>query len=92
MHSPQISLTAQQYLKEALYRIAISIFAVAFGFVEAAVVVYLRQLLGITQPQIAEDEVLFLLPGIAFLEPKKESLISSFPLGYGTFFTMYFYA
>lgn len=33
-------------------------------------VVYLRQLLGITQPQIAEDEVLFLLPGIAFLEPQ----------------------
>lgn len=50
--------------------IATSIFAVAFGFVEAAVVVYLRQLLGITQPQIAQDEVLFSLPGIAFLEPQ----------------------
>src|SRR3989338_10596215 len=48
------------------------IFAVAFGFVEAAVVVYLRHLLGIgfTPPHIDRSEILFLTPGIAFLEPQ----------------------
>lgn len=46
------------------------VFAIAFGFVEASVVVYLRHLLGASQPQIPESEVLFLVPGIAFLEPQ----------------------
>lgn len=46
------------------------LFAIAFGFVEAAVVVYLRHLLGATQPQIPQGEILFLVPGIAFLDPK----------------------
>ena len=48
------------------------IFAIAFGFVEAAVVVYLRHLLGIgfTPPHIERSEILFLTPGIAFLEPQ----------------------
>ena len=48
------------------------IFAVAFAFVEAAVVVYLRHLLGIgfTPPHIDRSEILFLTPGIAFLEPQ----------------------
>ena len=46
------------------------IFGIAFGFVEAAVVVYLRHLLGATQPQIPQGEILFLVPGIAFLDPK----------------------
>jgi len=50
----------------------ILIFAIAFGFVEAAVVVYLRHLLGIgfTPPHIERSEILFLTPGIAFLEPQ----------------------
>ena len=46
------------------------IFAIAFGFVEAAVVVYLRHLLGATQPQMPQGEILFLVPGIAFFDPK----------------------
>ncbi len=46
------------------------IFGIAFGFVEASVVVYLRHLLGATQPQIPKGEILFLVPGITFLEPK----------------------
>ena len=52
--------------------LAVLIFSVAFGFVEAAVVVYLRHLLGIgfTPPHIDRSEILFLTPGIAFLEPQ----------------------
>ena len=50
--------------------ILVSIFAVAFAFVEASVVVYLRHLLGSTQPEVGKDEILLLLPGIAFLEPQ----------------------
>ncbi len=55
------------------------IFSLAFAFVEAAVVVYLRHLLGdgsssfdkLAQALPAnKNEVLFLLPGIAFLEPQ----------------------
>ena len=46
------------------------IFAIAFAFVEAAVVDYLRHLLGATQPAIRKEEILLLLPGIAFLEPQ----------------------
>ncbi len=45
-------------------------FSVAFAFVEAAVVVYLRHLLGSTQPDVTKEEVLFLVPGISFLEPQ----------------------
>lgn len=48
----------------------ITIFAVAFAFVETAVVVYLRHLLGSTQLTINRDETLFLVPGVAFLEPE----------------------
>lgn len=50
--------------------LTVIIFAVAFAFMESAVVVYLRHLLGASQPAIDKDEVLLLLPGIAFLEPK----------------------
>lgn len=46
------------------------LFSIAFAFVEAAVVVYLRHLLGASQPTIEKNEVLLLLPGIAFLEPR----------------------
>lgn len=48
------------------------IFAIAFAFVEASVVVYLRHLLGVnfTPPQVERSEILFLTPGIAFLEPQ----------------------
>ncbi len=44
-------------------------FAVSFAFVESAVVVYLRHLLE-SQVTIDTKEVLFLIPGIAFLEPQ----------------------
>ena len=57
--------------KELIGQISkVVIFSIAFAFVEAAVVVYLRHLLGASQPQIPESEVLFLVPGIAFLEPQ----------------------
>lgn len=48
------------------------IFAIAFAFVEASVVVYLRHLLGVnfTPPQVEKSEILFLTPGVAFLEPQ----------------------
>ena len=46
------------------------IFAVSFAFVETAVVVYLRHLLGSTQLTVSREETLFLVPGIAFLEPQ----------------------
>lgn len=48
----------------------IVIFAIAFAFVEAAVVVYLRHLLSASQPTIDRNEILLLLPGIAFMEPQ----------------------
>ncbi len=48
----------------------IIVFAIAFAFVEAAAVVYLRHLLGAAQPGISKKEVLFLVPGIAFLQPE----------------------
>ncbi|MCL4417095.1 MAG: hypothetical protein M1365_10425, partial [Actinobacteria bacterium] len=41
-----------------------------FAFIESSVVIYLRHLLGASQPVLNKDEVLLLLPGIAFLEPK----------------------
>ena len=49
----------------------IIIFAITFAFVEAAVVVYLRHLLGIgfKPPQVSKEQILFLIPGIAFLDP-----------------------
>lgn len=49
----------------------VTIFAIAFAFVEAAAV-YLRHLLGVnfTPPQVERSEILFLTPGIAFLEPQ----------------------
>lgn len=50
----------------------VSIFAIAFAFVEASVVVYLRHLLGASfnPPQVSREQVLLLVPGIAFLDPK----------------------
>lgn len=41
----------------------------AFAFVEASVVVYLRHLLGVSFSEISKKQVLLLLPGIAFLQP-----------------------
>lgn len=49
--------------------VKVLIFAISFAFVEAAVVVYLRHLLGSTQT-VTNEEILFLVPGIAFLEPQ----------------------
>ena len=46
------------------------IFSIAFAYVEASVVVYLRHLLGATFSNIGKGQVLLLLPGIAFLEPQ----------------------
>ena len=48
----------------------VMIFAVSFAFVEAAVVVYLRHFLGSTQLTVSREDTLFLVPGIAFLEPQ----------------------
>lgn len=52
--------------------LTVLIYAIAFGFLEAAVVVYLRHLLavGFSPPHINRSEILFLTPGIAFLEPQ----------------------
>ncbi|MDP3940948.1 MAG: hypothetical protein Q8Q49_01425 [bacterium] len=50
--------------------VKVVLFALAFAFVEAAVVVYLRHLLGATQTPVNSREILFLIPGIAFLEPQ----------------------
>jgi hypothetical protein len=52
--------------------ITVVIFGIAFGLVEAAIVVYLRKLLNIYNynPSLGRDEVSLLIPGIAFLEPK----------------------
>lgn len=48
----------------------VAIFAIAFGFVEAAVVAYLHHLVGLTQRDVKPEEILFLAPGVAFLEPQ----------------------
>ena len=48
----------------------VTLFAIAFAFVEAAVVIYLRHLLSAFHPSVLKEQVLVLLPGIAFLEPK----------------------
>lgn len=55
-------------LKATILKVVI--FSIAFAFVESSVVVYLRHLLGVAQPSISNRDVLFLLPGIAFLEPR----------------------
>lgn len=47
----------------------ITVFSTAFAFVESAVVVYLRHLLG-SQTIADSKEILFLIPGIAFLQPQ----------------------
>lgn len=46
------------------------VFSIAFAYVEASVVVYLRHLLGASHPHVQKSEILLLLPGIAFLEPQ----------------------
>ena len=46
------------------------VFAVSFAFVEAAVIVYLRHLLGAAAQLEIPNEILFLIPGITFLEPE----------------------
>lgn len=48
----------------------IVIFSVAFAFIESSVVIYLRHLLGASQPAINQNDVLLLLPGVAFLQPQ----------------------
>lgn len=51
---------------------SVAIFSIAFAYVEASVVVYLRHLIGIgfTPPHVDRGEILFLTPGVAFLEPQ----------------------
>lgn len=44
------------------------VFALAFAFMEAAVIVYLRHIVGFTPPPVGRDEVALVLPGIAFLK------------------------
>jgi len=46
------------------------IFSLAFAFVESSVVVYLRHLLSYVEAAPNPKEILFLVPGIAFLEPQ----------------------
>lgn len=48
----------------------VAIFSIAFAFVEASVVVYLRHLLGASFSDLGKGEVLLLLPGITFLQPQ----------------------
>ncbi|MBI2443562.1 MAG: hypothetical protein HYV40_06705 [Candidatus Levybacteria bacterium] len=48
----------------------VTIFSIAFAFVESSVVVYLRHLLGAAQTSSGQRDILFLIPGIAFLEPQ----------------------
>lgn len=48
--------------------LVVFIFAIAFAFLEAAVVVYLRHIVGFTPPPVGKDEVALVLPGIAFLK------------------------
>ncbi len=48
----------------------VAIFSIAFAYVEASVVIYLRHLLGASFSDIGKGEVLLLLPGIAFLQPQ----------------------
>lgn len=55
-------------MKHVSFKVAV--FAIAFGFIEASVVVYLRHLLGSTESTIGKEEILLLVPGIAFLEPQ----------------------
>ncbi len=50
--------------------LTVVVFAIAFAYVEASVVVYLRHLSGAMQPTINKNEILWLFPGIVFLEPK----------------------
>lgn len=50
--------------------VQIVIFSIAFAFIESSVVIYLRHLLGASQPAINQNSVLLLLPGIAFLQPQ----------------------
>lgn len=55
--------------------IKVAIFAIAFGFVEAAAVVYLRHLLGAATQLEIPNEILFLTPGVTFLEPETAAKI-----------------
>lgn len=49
--------------------IKVAIFAVAFAFMEATVVVYLREIFGFLSPTASQGDVLLTLPGILFLKP-----------------------
>ncbi|MBI2598609.1 hypothetical protein HYW40_00060 [Candidatus Curtissbacteria bacterium] len=55
-------------MKQSIIKVVV--FAVAFAFVEAAVVIYLRRLFALNQASVSQDQILFLIPGIAFLEPR----------------------
>lgn len=57
-------------MKSSIFKVLI--FSIAFAFVEAAVVVYLRNLLqaGAFDNAINSKETLLLIPGIAFLDPR----------------------
>lgn len=55
--------------------VKVIVFAVSFAFVEAAVVVYLRHLLGASTQLEIPNEILLLTPGITFLEPETAAKI-----------------
>ena len=62
--------TFMRKLEHIIVIVYVVMFAFAFAFVEAAVVVYLRQLLGASVPTVNKNEILLLLPGIAFTQPQ----------------------
>lgn len=55
--------------------VKVIVFAISFAFVEAAVVVYLRHLLGASTQLEIPNEILLLTPGITFLEPETAAKI-----------------
>lgn len=63
-----MALEKGREVKERIFLVLV--FGMAFAFVEASVVVYLRHLLGASLAEVGKNEILLLLPGIAFLEPQ----------------------
>ena len=57
-------------IKKKTTLIKVAVFNLAFAYLEAATVIYLRQLISASHPEIDRSAILLLLPGIAFLQPK----------------------
>lgn len=50
--------------------IKVVVFAVAFAYIEATVVVYLRQIFGSIPPIVKQEDILLVAPGNIFLKPE----------------------